>query len=81
MDLIQKYHSEEKLLDVGSAKGEFIKVAIENGFDAEGVEASEDASTYTREILNVKSTKLRFTPCTIARRLISAASIKEVVKN
>jgi len=43
-----------RLLDVGSGAGFFLKVAQEKGWEGEGVEISEGASAYAREIVGVK---------------------------
>ncbi len=44
MKRIRRFRSNGKLLDVGSGVGYFVKEALENGFEAEGIEFSSDAA-------------------------------------
>jgi SAM-dependent methyltransferase len=48
-----------KLLDVGAATGEFVRVAREHGFDAEGIEFSQFAVEQARRLNAVQLRRLR----------------------
>lgn len=48
--------SAARLLDIGCALGPFLQAAVEAGYDAEGVELSEEAARYVREELGLKCT-------------------------
>lgn len=50
MKEIKKYTSNGKLLDIGCYCGYFLDVARENGFDVQGVELSEWASSQARQL-------------------------------
>lgn len=54
MKLLNKFKSSGRLLDVGCAKGGFLKVAHEWGFEVEGVDIAESAAEYVRHNLGFK---------------------------
>lgn len=43
-----------RLLDVGCSTGAFVKLALESGFDAEGIDLSEPATSYGRNQLGLR---------------------------
>lgn len=49
LSIIQRYTPTGSLLDVGCAYGHFLKVALDSGFHAQGIEISEDAVRYAKE--------------------------------
>ncbi len=53
---IKKYIGSGKLLDVGAGAGMFLKTAIEEGFEAEGLEISRDAAAFGKDVwkLNIR---------------------------
>ncbi len=56
--VIQKYVAQGSLLDVGCAYGHFLKAACDSGFQAQGVEVSEDAVQYARDTAGLRVTHL-----------------------
>jgi 2-polyprenyl-3-methyl-5-hydroxy-6-metoxy-1,4-benzoquinol methylase len=46
---LYKENKKLKLLDIGAAHGFFVEKAIENGFDAQGVDVSKEAVDYARK--------------------------------
>lgn len=53
-ELEEKFPNRGRLLDVGCAGGFLIEAAIENGWQAEGVELSQFASAYARDTLGLQ---------------------------
>jgi SAM-dependent methyltransferase len=51
---IQAYHRTGKLLDIGCGVGHFIRTALSQGYEAEGVEFSEVAADLGRERWNLR---------------------------
>jgi SAM-dependent methyltransferase len=54
LKMIQTYYQSGKLLDIGCGVGHFIRTAINNGYEAEGVEFSEIAAAVGREQWNLQ---------------------------
>jgi SAM-dependent methyltransferase len=54
LKMIQSYSRIGKLLDIGCGVGHFIRTALNNGYEAEGVEFSEVAAVVGREQWNLK---------------------------
>lgn len=48
-----KLSNGKRLLDIGSAKGVFLDVARENGWEAMGIEPSDSDSTYARQVFGL----------------------------
>ena len=44
---------DKRLLDIGSAKGAFLDIAQKSGWEATGVEPSEDDSAYARQVFGI----------------------------
>lgn len=53
IQLISKFKSTGKLLDVGSGRGEFLSVCSQNGFEVEGVEPSNGLASYSVDTYNL----------------------------
>ena len=49
VDMIREFASSGRLLDIGSSVGEFLSVAGDSGFHAEGIELHEYACTYAKQ--------------------------------
>ena len=58
--IIQKYKKTGSLLDVGCAYGPFLKASSEAGFISSGMDISEDAVTYVKNILDIDAVKCDF---------------------
>ena len=54
IELISKFSRGDKLLDIGSGKGEFLDVAKYYGYDCLGIEPSNNLNIYSRINYNVK---------------------------
>jgi len=54
LEVVGWYKSKGRLLDVGCAFGEFMKLAQEKGYDVSGVETSEAAAGYAKETLGLE---------------------------
>ena len=54
LTLVQEFRESGCLLDVGCAKGGFLQMAGQNGFEVTGVELSENASSYARKELGLR---------------------------
>jgi 2-polyprenyl-3-methyl-5-hydroxy-6-metoxy-1,4-benzoquinol methylase len=49
VDRVKQFIKSGKLLDIGAGTGMFLKTAKENGFNAEGLEITEDAAAFGRK--------------------------------
>jgi 2-polyprenyl-3-methyl-5-hydroxy-6-metoxy-1,4-benzoquinol methylase len=54
LDLITEYKQAGKLLDVGCALGIFLSMACRRGWDAYGIDISEYAASYARNVMGLK---------------------------
>jgi 2-polyprenyl-3-methyl-5-hydroxy-6-metoxy-1,4-benzoquinol methylase len=57
VERIRRFIPTGKLLDVGAGTGMFVKTAMRNGFDAEGLEISADAAAFGRKHWNLTITQ------------------------
>ena len=53
IETIHQYRKNGRLLDIGCAKGGFLKAAKDKGFEVQGVEISDYAACYARDTLGV----------------------------
>jgi len=54
LDLISRYSSGRRLLDIGAGPGYFVKVALDQGWSAEAIEISQEAVRHGRRIFGVQ---------------------------
>jgi 2-polyprenyl-3-methyl-5-hydroxy-6-metoxy-1,4-benzoquinol methylase len=52
---IKRFKNKGKLLDIGSAKGLFLLVAKKHGFNVEGLEISEYAANFTKDVFGIET--------------------------
>lgn len=57
LEEILKFKKAKSILDIGSGPGIFLKVCKNKGIEAQGVEISEEAVDYAKNVLNVSVTK------------------------
>jgi 2-polyprenyl-3-methyl-5-hydroxy-6-metoxy-1,4-benzoquinol methylase len=55
LSLIKKFKASKKLLDFGSGTGYFVNHAINNGYEAEGIEVDDHARQYSKEKFGINS--------------------------
>jgi SAM-dependent methyltransferase len=53
IELLHRYRTSGRLLDVGCAMGGFLQVAQESGFEVTGVEVAESAASHVRDNLGI----------------------------
>ena len=53
LDFIKKFVKGGKWLDVGSADGSAVSVLLKNGFDAQGIEISENSRDFAKKFRNI----------------------------
>lgn len=54
LEFVSHYKAGGRLLDIGCAFGEFLKLAQEKGYNVSGVEVSEPAAEYAKETLGLE---------------------------
>ena len=70
-----------KLLDVGAGAGFFVKAASQSGWEAEGVEVSEAAAAYSRDILNVGIHNRKFEDTDFGEGSFDAVTLLDTIEH
>ncbi len=73
--------SGRRLLDVGAGAGFFVKAAAQNGWEAEGVEVSETAAAYGRDILKVRLHNRKFEETDFGEATFDAVTLLDTIEH
>lgn len=73
--------SGRRLLDVGAGAGFFVKAASQNGWEAEGVEVSETAAAYGRDILKVRLHNRKFEETDFGEATFDAVTLLDTIEH
>jgi len=81
--MIEQRHQLEgrKMLDVGCSSGAFIQSAVQNNWQAEGLELGEAAANYTRERFNVDVQQTTIADANYADESFDCITISEVIEH
>lgn len=73
--------SGRKILDVGAGAGFFIKAASQHGWEAEGVDVSETAASYGRDILKVRIHNRKFEDTDFGEGTFDAVTLLDTIEH
>ncbi len=81
LKLLEKYATGKKLLDIGCASGFFIKVMMDNGWEAKGIDPSSYAVNYGKEKYGVDIHQATFEGDYVSKEIFDVITLIGVIEH